>query len=306
MKCDVCKKEAYIKLDHHNLKICELCFIKFFKKKVEKTIRKLKLFNIGEKLLLAVSGGKDSMGLWYLLTDLGFEVDGVHIDLGLGEISYKSKEITENFSKDIKKKLYKIELKERTGFNLSELSKFTKRVPCSLCGLLKRYLMNEIALKENYSAILTGHNLDDETSTLLSNVLRWELSYLGRQAPLLEEMNGFAKKAKPYIFCYEKETLLYAKILKIPFLEENCPYSIKAKNKNLKASLNILEDSSPGTKLNFIKLFLKNRNFFLPFREIELKNLVKRCKNCGYPTEREVCALCTIIERGKNENSTCK
>lgn len=303
MKCQICGGKAKIDLNHHNLKICENCFISFFKKKVEKTIKKLKLFEKDEKLLLAVSGGKDSMGLWHILSHLDYNVDGIYIDLGFGEVSNKIKEKVEDFAKILNKKLFIIELKERIGFDLKELSKFTNRVACSLCGLVKRYIMNEIALKENYSAIITGHNLDDEASVLLKNVLRWEFAYLGRQSPLLESMDGFVKKVKPYIFCYEKETLLYAIISKIPYIKDTCPYSTKSKNKTLKMAFHILEHSSPGIKLNFMKLFLKNRNFFIPFREREIKELVKKCNCCGYPTDKEICALCTILERSKNENS---
>jgi len=306
MKCHICKGKGSIELKHHNLKICEECFLIFFKKKVEKTIKKLKLFERDERLLLALSGGKDSMGLWHILSELNYNVDGLHIDMGFGELSVKTKEKIEELSKILNKKLYIINLKEEIGYDLKELSKFTKRVPCSLCGLVKRYFMNEIALKENYSAIITGHNLDDEATTLLKNVLRWEFAYLGRQTPLLEKMDGFVKKVKPYIFCYEKETLLYAIISKIPYSKDSCPYSLNSKNKNLKMAFHILEHTSPGIKLNFMKLFLKNRDFFVPFREKELKDLVKRCIYCGYPTDREICALCTILERSKNEISTGK
>ncbi len=53
-----------------------------------------------------------------------------------------------------------------------------------------------------------------------------------------------------------------------------------------------------------MKLFLKKRDYFVPLREEELKNLVKKCVLYDYPTDRETCALCTILERIKNENST--
>lgn len=304
MKCHICGQKGSIDLKHHNLKVCEVCFIKFFKKKVERTIKDLKLFEKDERLLIAVSGGKDSQGLWHLLWDMGYEVDGVYIDLGFGDASEKAREVAEEISRILGRKLHIINLKERTGFTLPELSKHTKRTPCSLCGLVKRYIMNEIALKENYSAIITGHNLDDETATLMKNVLRWELAYLGRQTPLLEKFNGFVKKVKPYVFCYEKETFLYVLIKGLPYSKEGCPYSKKAKNKSLKMAFHIMENSSPGVKLNFMKLFLKNRSFFVPLRERELQNLVRNCKICGYPTDREICALCTILERTKNENST--
>ncbi len=71
-------------------------------------------------------------------------------------------------------------------------------------------------------------------------------------------------------------------------------------------ALHLLEDSTPGIKLNFMKIFLKKRHFFTPLRERELRELVKSCKLCKYPTDREICALCTIRERIKYESSNCK
>lgn len=306
MKCNICKGEASISLNHHNLKVCQNCFIKFFKNKVERTVKNLKLFDKEENLLLAVSGGKDSMGLWHLLLNLGYKVDGLYIDLGIENLSDRAKEKIIEFTKNFRSILNLVNLKEEIGFSFPELTKFTKRAPCSLCGLLKRYIINNFAIKKNYDAIITGHNLDDEASTLFKNVLGWELAYFGRQAPLLDKMDGFAKKVKPYIFCYEKETLLYATILNIPHIKEACPYSKNAKNKSIKQAFHIIEDSSPSIIQNFMKSFLKVRKYFIPLREAELKNLVNGCKICGYPTDRGKCALCTIIERGKNENSSCK
>ena len=306
MKCNICKEKAEIKLNHHNLKICKNCFVEFFKKKVERTIKDLKLFGREENLLLAVSGGKDSMSLWYLLLNLGYKVDGLYIDLGIENISNKAKEKIIEFKKNFKSNLNLVDVKKEIGLSFAQLMNFTKRAPCSLCGLLKRYIFNNFAIKNNYDAIVTGHNLDDEASALFKNVLRWDLAYFGRQAPLLEKMDGFAKKVKPYIFCYEKETLLYATILNIPHLKEACPYSKNAKNGSIKKAFHIIEESSPSIIQNFMKSFLKVRKHFIPMREEELKNFVKRCKICGYPTNREKCALCTILERVKNENSTCQ
>ncbi len=306
MKCHICKGGGVFDLIHHNLKVCESCFLKFFKRKVEKTIKNLKLFDKKDKLLIAISGGKDSMGLWNLLCELGYEVDGIYMDMGFGEYSLKAKEKVEKLGNKLSKKLHIINFKEKEKFSLKDFLKYTNRAPCSLCGLVKRYHLNEFALKKGYDVLITGHNLDDEASVLLKNVLHWELEYLGRQAPFLEAMEGFVKKVKPYIFCYEKETLIYALISKLDYLREKCPYSENSKNRRLKMALHLLEDSTPGIKLNFMKIFLKKRHFFTPLRERELRELVKSCKLCKYPTDREICALCTIRERIKYESSNCK
>ncbi len=98
MKCQVCSKKGTINLNHHNLKICEDCFVEFYKKKLKRQSKNLNYLK-KENLLLVVSGGKDSMGLRHLLSELGYNVDGIYINLGIEENSLFSEKKLQNCQK---------------------------------------------------------------------------------------------------------------------------------------------------------------------------------------------------------------
>lgn len=85
---------------------------------------------------------------------------------------------------------------------------------CSACGKIKRHYFNKTALEEGFTALATGHNLDDEIARLFSNTLRWDVGYLSDQGPRLDGEDGFARKVKPFWRLTEFETATYA------FLEE--------------------------------------------------------------------------------------
>ena len=74
MKCTTCKAEAVVALPSHHAGFCEPCFLAFFTRQVEKGIRKGKLFTFDDKILVALSGGKDSLALMLILNELGYDV----------------------------------------------------------------------------------------------------------------------------------------------------------------------------------------------------------------------------------------
>ena len=88
MLCKICKskgirKKAVIYLRHHRLALCKEHFIEWFEKQVQKSIREFKMFKREEEVLVAVSGGKDSLSLWLALHRLGYKTYGFHVSLGI-------------------------------------------------------------------------------------------------------------------------------------------------------------------------------------------------------------------------------
>ena len=200
-RCTICKSKgqnnkAVVYLPHHRLALCKPHYIEWFEKRTQKTIKEFKMFKPDEKILVAVSGGKDSLALWNALTKLGYEADGFYIDLGIGEYSEESKQLSIDFANRIGRKLHIVPMKEKIA-PIPTIKESTKRPACSACGTVKRYYMNKIAKDLGYSVIATGHNLDDEVATLFGNTLGWDINYLKRQYPVLEEENGFVRKVKP-------------------------------------------------------------------------------------------------------------
>ena len=84
MKCRVCRGKAAIKIRRHNAAFCPEHFSEHALRQVEKAIKDYEMITFEDRLLLGVSGGKDSLALWDILTRLGYTVDGVYLELGIG------------------------------------------------------------------------------------------------------------------------------------------------------------------------------------------------------------------------------
>ncbi len=291
MKCRICEKKATIKLPQYNLKLCDSCFLDFFKKRVKKTIDSFKMFSLYDDILIAVSGGKDSLVLWSVLSELGYRVSGLHIDLGIEGYSEFCKQKVLDFSESRGLPLKIIGIKEIFGVGIKELARIAKRASCRICGMIRRYLINREA--KDFYCVVTGHTLDDEASSLLGNVIHWHVGFLKRQYPVLEENGSLKRKAKPFSFVFENEIVFYAKLKNIDFVRERCPLSKKATSYVYKSMFSFLEERMPHIKLSFYKEFLKRKNYFFS----EEKEQLKECKICGYLTVTDICNFCKLKKK---------
>jgi uncharacterized protein (TIGR00269 family) len=280
-----------VDIRRHNAAFCRPHFIEHIDAQVAKTIKEFKMFTPEDRLLIAVSGGKDSLALWDILLDLGYDVTGFYLDLGIGGYSTRSKETTIAYAEQREAKLVVRSLEEEHGFTVPELSRLTGRVPCSGCGLNKRYEFNRAALEEGFSVLVTGHNLDDEVATLFGNVLHWNTDMLGRQAPVLEERifgegataaTVLVRKVKPLVKIAERETAAYALLKGIDYVVEECPLVAGNTQHKYKEALTLIEETSPGTKHQMYFGFLKRAAE--RFRDDEEQPEVVACLECGSPT----------------------
>ena len=205
----VCREPAVIDVRRHNAAFCRDHFLHHCDEQVRRAIHSHTMLTPGERVLVAVSGGKDSLALWDILVRLGYEADGLYLGLGIGEYSDESGVYARDQAHAIGRPLIEIDLARDYGFDIPGAAAATRRAPCGACGLSKRHLFNSAALEHGYDVVATGHNLDDEAAVLLGNVLRWETGYLGRQHPVLPAAPGFARKVKPLVRLGERETAAY-------------------------------------------------------------------------------------------------
>ena len=291
MKCKVCRDKAVMDVRRHNAAFCREHFIEHARNQVVRSIKEFKMFAPENRLLVAVSGGKDSLAVWDILLDLGYDATGFYLDLGIGGYSSRSKEASIRYAERRDAKLIVRSLAEEHGFSVPELARLTGRVPCSGCGLNKRYEFNRAALEEGFDILVTGHNLDDEVATLFGNVLHWNTDMLGRQAPVLKERSleegetsrtVLVRKVKPLVRLAERETAAYALLRGIDYIVEECPMVEGNTQHQYKEALASIEEASPGTKHHMYFGFLKRAAD--KFVADNRGNDVVACVQCGAPT----------------------
>ncbi len=297
MKCRVCREPAVIDVRRHNAGFCGTCFVKHCRDQVVRAIESYAMFGPDDRVLVAVSGGKDSLALWDLLLDLGYRADGLYIGLGIGSYSDESGGYARRFASGRGAGLVEVDLRESFGYDIPAGAAAARRAPCSACGLSKRHLFNQAALDGGYDAVATGHNLDDEAAVLFGNTLRWDVAYLGRQHPVLPAGNGFVRKVKPLVRLGEREMAAYCVLRGIDYIVEECPMAEGNRHLGYKNALNEIEDRSPGSKAAFLFGFLDRiAPLVAPVAEAERDGL-HPCPGCGSPTVSEVCAFCKLVER---------
>jgi len=306
MHCRKCSSKAVINMRQHKLALCQDHFIGWMHEQTERFIQKYHMFSHDDRVLVAVSGGKDSLSLWDILWKLGYYCDGLYIGLGIDEgiqYSKESQRLTKKFALERGLKLHIVDVAEEYGETIPVIANSTLRgrdKPCSVCGISKRHIMNRVARQQGYDVLATGHNLDDEAAVLFGNTLTWSTGFLLRQGPILEAtLPGLVRKAKPLCRFYEREMAAYALLRNIGYIYEECPFAEGAKSIYYKDILNRLEADRPGLKLTFYLSFLQAKEAGLLSPQIdEDKVNLHTCPSCGQPTSSPgECTFCRMMAK---------
>jgi len=306
MRCKRCRDRAVIELRRHNVAFCRDCFFHYVGQQVGRAIDKRRMLRPSDRVLVAVSGGKDSLALWDLLLALGYRADGLYMSLGIGGYSERSKDACQAFADERGAGLLVHDLAGEQGYTIPEAAGRAAgragRSSCAVCGLSKRYVFNRAALEGGYDVVATGHNLDDEAAVLFANTLRWDTATMARQFPVLEATRpGLVKKVKPLYRVAERETAAYCVLKGIDYVVEECPLVAGNTQLKHKETLNRMEEASPGTKHNFLFGFIDKAAELL--RSADDAELTE-CARCGMVTQVPgdpevvpVCAFCRSRER---------
>ena len=278
-------------------------FLRYFEKKVRKTIRIHKLFDKKEKIFVACSGGKDSTVVLYLMNKLknrNIEVEALHIDQSIGKYSEMNKKNITKFCKQHKIKLHVYSFRDyfkKSHYYIRDAlqDKGMNWKSCTVCGVLRRYMINRIVKKLKATKVVTGHNLDDEAQSILMNIFNNSIPMLARLGPKsgIKEFEGFVSRIKPLYMSTEEEVKLFSKLMKFPIQYESCPCREDSYRKSVLDMLDKFDKNHIGTKYGIINSFLE----MMPVLKKEFsKGKVQICKNCKEPASKEECQTCKVLK----------
>ena len=301
MKCSFCSKKSIYHRKNEGHYYCEDHFTKSIEKKVRKTIRENNLVDKKDKIAVALSGGKDSSATLYLLTKIfknnpTVEIIGITIDQGFGCVTEYDAAYASQLCEDFKIKHLTFSFKKEFGKEVKDLiKKSPKPNYCAVCGVLRRHLINKKVREIGCKKVATGHNLDDECQSILMNILKGDMMRLVRvgSMPMINKNSRFVPRIKPLINVPEDEVILFAKINKIKYSSQKCPYR---KFNTLRGDtiqfLNTLEKNSPGIKYSLLESALKLK----PYVEKQFKKgSIKLCEKCKEPASKKICKTCEVL-----------
>jgi len=280
-------------------------FLFNFEKKAKNTIDKYKLINKNDRVLVAASGGKDSMAVLYLLNKFGYNLEALYIDLHLGKYSEECYDKIKEFCDKNKIKLHVYKIKTHFGMRMCNIRQGVqqeKRVSnCLVCGIIKKWILNREARRLKADKIATGHNLDDESQTVIVNFLQGNL-YLGANSgPKTGSVRDkkFVPRIKPLFFVAEEDVRKYLRLMKLPVNPDKCPCGISSLRIKTRSFLNKYSEKE---KLMIVNNFLK----MLPMIKGKFNKVrISYCISCGEPARKELCKKCEILnlnKKGGNKN----
>ena len=252
-----------------------------------------------EKIVVALSGGKDSAVTCYVLKKLGYNIEGFHIDLRMGEYSDRCLKAVQDLCEQLEIKLHVYDIKKEMGSGMCYLRSAIQSGQgkglknCAICGVIKKWIMNREARRLKASKIATGHNLDDEAQTFLINVLKGspELSLNSGVVSRNVGDKKFVARIKPLFYIPEEEVRKFSKEQKLPVVYDKCPCALDSYRIQVRKFMNTLED---GKKLNILKNMEKVLN-----RVDKKETKINYCKTCGEPSRKEICKMCELMKMGK-------
>ena len=304
MLCEICGDRAIISVSNGTL--CKEHFVEKIESITIETINEYGMIRPGETVAVANSGGKDSLSLLYILSKnfrKNNNIISITIDEGIAGYRDKTIEIMKRFCNRWRVPYFVYSYKDFSGSDMDSIKKVRKGIPCSTCGVLRRYLLNKAAMEKNADKVATAHNMDDEAENVIMNLLQNDFDKFLRLGPVsgLKERSGFVPRIKPFIFISEKETMLYSIINGIDAVHTPCPYAGMGFRGVVSRKIKEMESAKMGTKMNVIQKMLMMKQRYSP--DYLPKKDMEKCSVCGYPSSQNVCEACAIRQSLATSNN---
>lgn len=306
MDCTKCgNSNIIIKKEQSGQYLCKDCFIESIEKKVIKTVRKERLLDKGDKVLVALSGGKDSVTALQILNSFRemniIDICAVTVDEGIDNYRQDGVDIAIRHAKRLGIEHKVVSLKDSYGITLDEImQKPNHKGSCSYCGVFRRTIINKAAREMGATKIATGHNLDDEVQAIMMNYLEGNTDNLTKLGAKTEsKAEEFTVKIKPLREIPEREIGLYvvAKELEVHFA--SCPYAQQSFRGEVSEVINKLNESHPTIKYSTLRGYDKIKNALKDDFKKDFSH--GRCVKCGEPAANKLCKACSFIEELKGD-----
>jgi cytoplasmic tRNA 2-thiolation protein 1 len=311
-ECSKCKKNPSIYLRQYSGEfLCKKCFINSIEYKAKRTISKYSMIRHGDTIAVAVSGGKDSLVLLNVLKNTLANQDSrlvaITVDEGIRGYRDESLSIVKNFCGSIGVENKIMSFSELFGLSMDkamEVRPSEKISSCSMCGTFRRRALDLLAESCGANVVATGHNLDDYVQTFLINLFAGDVERIGWTYPEPVEYGlSELRKIKPLMEIYEREIVLYAIHMNIPFQSEECPYKDESIRSAFRNHLNNLEKIHPGIKYNAYSSILKIAKKVKTASSIDALDVShgvqqehKRCIICNRDSSNTVCSVCRTLD----------
>ena len=299
IKCKKCTHDAIIFQKYSGMHLCKKHFVEDVERKIKLTIRQEYNIRKNDVIAVALSGGKDSSVVLYVMHKIlgnrpDIEIVAISVDEGIAGYRSNTLEVAKNLTGVLGVRHIIRSFKEAHGVTMDELAALEReKGTCSYCGVLRNNILNRAALDIGATKLVTGHNLDDEAQTVLLNHLRGDVERMVRfSQPAAVE--GLVLRAKPLRNIPEKEVALYALVNSLPVDFSECPYAGEALRGEVREMLNTFEIKHPGTKYSLLRGFDKLAGALakeLPPAKIE------KCRICGETCTEDVCQTCKLLGR---------
>ncbi|MBE0512235.1 TIGR00269 family protein [Candidatus Bathyarchaeota archaeon] len=304
--CTLCKrKEAVFMRRYSGEKLCGRCFCKSMESKVRGTISKYEMFEPKDRIMVAVSGGKDSVTLLHILTKIekafpDAALSAVTVDEGIKGYRDEALKVAKKNCQKLGVEHVVTSFKEMYGYELDEIVNMIRQrkkkglTPCSYCGVLRRRALNTAAREAGVDKLATAHSLDDETQTMLLNIIHGDALRIARAKPVLTVIHPkLVQRVKPVCEVPEKEIAFYAYLRRIEFQSIPCPYAQTALRNDIRTMLNRLEEKHAGIKFTVFRSMERIRPALEAMAE-EAK--LQNCRKCGEPTVGKLCKPCQMLQ----------
>jgi uncharacterized protein (TIGR00269 family) len=305
--CNVCGRgEAFYSRPYSGMSLCRKCFAESVEEKTRATVAKYGMFEFDDRIAVAVSGGKDSVSLLHILARLErrhpkAELVAVTVDEGIKGYRDEALKIAAENCEELGVEHRVVSFKGMFGCTFDLMVKRlgdagdVKLTPCACCGVLRRKALNVAAREMGADKLATAHTLDDETQTMLLNVLHGDVLRIAKEKPVTDKVHPkLVQRVKPFCEVPERETALYAYVKGVRFQSSPCPYASEALRNDARSMLDTMEEKHPGIKYTIFKSIEKIR----PALEETAKNEgLGDCIRCGEPTTNKICRTCELLER---------